>query len=120
MKWRLSIIIAVLIVTLSAKIALADSPQPVQYAMMHCSGLSIDLIMSSERQFDDAYGFNHQLTTPAAWNNTYVARVNEFARTVGCPQMLNDDGSSVGSLTFAAKIYAPVYRVIVTHGVFPE
>lgn len=117
---KFSIFIAALLFVLTVKTMLADSPQPVQYAMMHCSGLGIELVVSGERQFDDAYGFNHQLTTAEAWNNTYVARVNEFARLVGCPQMLNDDGSSVGVLSFAARIYAPTFKAIYIHDRFLE
>jgi hypothetical protein len=93
--------------------ALADEPvQPYVYAMVKCSSLSIDQVVLAEQQFDTQYGYDHQLATPEMWTGTYISRVNEFAHTVGCPQVLEDDGSPAGHLTFWFKIYVPTYQRI--------
>ncbi len=90
--------------------------------MVQCSGLSINDVVSGERQFYDLYWAEHQLLTPAMWQASYIARVNEFAHVIGCPALLSDEGNNLaGQLTFAARIYAPVYRAILTasHGALP-
>ncbi len=116
MKWR--IVLLVFVLSLVPSVALADSPQPAQYALTKCSGLGIDLVVSGQRAFDDAYGSSHQLTTSQMWEGTYLARVNEFAHAVGCGDVLKADGSAA-TLTFWAKLYAPVYQSIFTHSPFP-
>jgi hypothetical protein len=103
-------IVAVLLIALLPTTAYADGPQPFQYALVKCSGLSIDQVVLGEQQFDTQYGYDHQLTTPEMWTGTYISRVNEFAHTVGCPQVLEDDGSPAGHLTFWFKIYVPTYQ----------
>ena len=118
MKWRIVLLVFVLSILLVPSVALADSPQPVQYSLVKCSGFGIDLVVSGQRAFDDAYGSSHQLTTSQMWEGTYVTRVNEFAHAVGCPDVLKADGSAA-TLTFWAKLYAPVYQSILTHRAFP-
>lgn len=76
-----------------------------QYALVQCSGLSLAELQAAEQRFDTWYGWQKQLTTPAQWTGTYEARVNEFAASLGCPKMLDS-----GQLTFAAKLYVPVFR----------
>ena len=91
--------------------ALADSPQPYQYAMVQCSGLgTVENVVYANQQFDTWYGWQHQLTTPGMWQASYIARVNEFASAAGCPQVLQDDGTPTGTLTFWYKIYVPWYQ----------
>jgi hypothetical protein len=118
MKVFVSVLVAMVLCVVFVGAALADGPQDVQYAMTQC-GPSIDLVVSGQQAFDTACGFSHQLTTPAQWQGSYISRVNEFAHAIGCPQMLGDDGSPAGALTFAAKIYAPVFKAIYTRGAFP-
>ena len=95
------------------QIASAEAPQPYLYAMPRCSGLSITQLQDAQQDFDSAYGWQHQLTTPAQWSASYEARANEFAHALGCPAPLCD-----GALAFAYKIYAPTYQRIWT--LFPD
>lgn len=91
--------------------ARADGPQPYQYAMIQCSGLgTVENVAYANQQFDSQYGYDHQLTTDGQWQASYIARVNQFASSVGCPQVLQDDGTPTGSLTFWYKIYVPNYQ----------
>lgn len=91
--------------------AFADGPQPYQYAMIQCSGLgTVENVVYANQQFDTGYGFDHQLTTLGQWQASYIARVNEFASAVGCPQVLQDDNTPTGALTFWYKIYVPQYQ----------
>ena len=87
--------------------AFAESPQPYTYALVKCSGLPVDILILAEQDFDTAYGWSHQLTTPAQWSGSYEARVNEFASLLGCPQVLQD-----GQLTRWFKFYSPTYQHI--------
>ncbi len=118
MKWRIVLLVFALSLAFVPSVALADSPQPVQYSLVKCSGLNVDLVVSGQRAFDDAYGASHQLTTSQMWEGTYVTRVNEFAHAVGCGDVLKADGSAA-TLTFWAKLYAPVYAAIIGHSPFP-
>ena len=87
--------------------AFADSPQPYTYALVKCSGLPVDILVLAQQDFDTAYGWSHQLTTPAQWSGSYEARVNEFASLLGCPQVLQD-----GQPNRWFKFYSPTYQHI--------
>ena len=116
------VVLSIVLLTAIARVphvAYAESPQPVQYAIAQCSGLSIDLVVSAQQSFDSAYGWAHQLTTPEQWQATYVARVNEFAHAVGCPDVLVQNADGSAALTFSARIYAPIFQAIYTHAAFP-
>lgn len=117
MKW-LAVLVLLFALFALAPVARADSPTPAQYAMIHCSGLPIDYIVSGEQSFDTAFGFAHNLTTPEQWQGSYVDRTNQFARLLGCGDVLTSDGHGA-ALTLAAKVYAPVYGAILKHEAFP-
>lgn len=87
-----------------APVASAEAPQPYTYALMQCSGLGVNDLAIAQQKFDSAYGWRYQLRTDAQWAGTYEARVNAFAATLGCAPVLRD-----GQLTYAAKIYVPVW-----------
>lgn len=120
MKQRilLSLSLVALSLALTAVAARADGPTDAQYAMMHCSGLPIDSIVSGEQSFDTAFGFAHNLTTLEQWQGSYVDRTNQFARLVGCGDVLASDGAGA-ALTLAGKSYGPLYRAILKHEVLP-
>ena len=114
MKWRLAFVFAMvlsLVIVGGANVASA-APPDYQFALVQCSGLSLTELGTANQEFDSWYGWVFQLTTPAQWQGTYVARVNGFASTLGCPAMLTEaDGkNTAGTLTFAAKMYLPWYR----------
>lgn len=102
--------VALVALVLAPVPAFADGPQPVQYAMVQCSGLPLSIVVKAEQDFDTAYGFTHNLKTPEQWQSTYAARVNEFAASLGCPQVLQDNIT----LTFWSKLYVPTYQRILT------
>lgn len=106
MKWRLflaGVLLAVL-VAISYVSAFAASPD-YHYALMQCSGLTLDELALANQIFDTDYGWAHQLTTNAQWIGTYEARVNEFANSLGCKDVLKD-----GQLTRWADNYAKIYK----------
>ncbi len=104
------IVALVLYVLVGIGIARADNPQPYQYAIVQCSGAgTVAQVQQAEQVFDTQYGFDHKLITPEQWIGTFIARVNEFASSVGCPQVLRDDGTLSGALTLWYKIYVPNY-----------
>lgn len=117
MKWLLVIVLLFALFTF-APVARADGPTPAQYAMIHCSGLSIDYIVSGEQSFDTAFGFAHDLTTPEQWEGSYVDRTNQFAHAIGCGDVLTSDGQGA-ALTLAGKAFGPTFAAILTHGVLP-
>lgn len=94
---------AALLIVMPASASAA--PPDYHYALVQCSGLSLSELAVANQRFDTRYGWEHQLTTTAAWLGTYEARVNEFAASLGCGPVLRD-----GQLTFAARLYVPVYK----------
>ena len=110
MKWKMLIVTLALVFVFVPSVARADSPQPFQSVITRCSGLgSVAQVQQAEQVFDTQSGYDHQLTTPAQWQGSFISRVNEFASTVGCPPVLQDDGSLSGALTFSYRIYVPWY-----------
>ena len=97
----------------------ADSPA-YHYGMVKCSGLSLQELAIANQKFDSAYGWNKQLTTPAQWQGTYIARVNQFASTLGCPQVLIDDNTPTGQLTLHYKIYDGWYQFYLNADIAPQ
>lgn len=120
MKWRILVSVSIVVITLALTsiTARADGPTDAQYAMVHCSGLGIDSIVSGEQSFDTAYGFAHNLTTFEQWRGSYVDRTNQFARLIGCGDVLANDGAGA-ALTLAGKSYGPLYRAILKHEALP-
>lgn len=114
MKSILTIAIFVIALSMFAPmIVSADvpAPQPWQYAAVQCSGLgTVENVVYATNQFDAQYGFDHQLTTPGMWQASYIARTNQFASSIGCPQVLWDDGTLSGSLTMFYRVYVPWYQ----------
>ena len=104
-------LIALVIVALcliNAPAARAESPQPYQFALVQCSGLSIADVQRGQKLFDDQYGYDHQLQNYWQWVNTYTARANEYAASIGCPRVFDDSGN----LTLHYKIFAPTFARI--------
>ena len=79
----------------------ADPVKDYQYALSACSGFTVAEVQSYQQKFDTDYGFKHQLTATAQWVNSYNARANEFAVTLGCQPVI-DANSNV---TTWVKIY---------------
>lgn len=105
------ILILITLFAFAPSIALADSPQPYQYAMVQCSGLgTVENVQFANQAFDTWYGTNYNLKTDGDWKGSYIARVNNFAVSVGCPTVLVDDGSPTGRLSFWYQIYVPWYQ----------
>src|SRR4030065_1480020 len=84
MKWKIGLIVLVVLAALLPSIALAGDPPEYHFGMVQCSGLSLVELGIANQKFDSAYGWQHQLTTPAQWIGSYPARVEMFASTVGC------------------------------------
>lgn len=109
MKWKLGLIMFVLVasVGIGAATAQAQEPQPYLYAMPKCSGLSLTQLEWAQQDYDTAYGWQNGLVTDWQWQASYEARANEFAALVGCPQVLDD-----GALTRWYRYYVPTYQRI--------
>ena len=97
----------------------ADSPA-YHYGMVKCSGLSLSELSIANQRFDSAYGWAKQLTTLQMWQGTYIARVNQFASSVGCPQVLIDDNTPTGQLTLHYKIYDVWYQFYLNADIAPQ
>lgn len=120
MKWRTvrTTVLVVLVLVLSVLAGIAvpalampayaqgpqPEPQPYLYAMPKCSGLSLAQLEWAQQDYDTTYGWTHELVTDWQWRASFEARVNEFAVTIGCPQVLED-----GQLTRWYKFYSPTY-----------
>ncbi len=93
--------------------ARAEEPQPYIYAMVQCSGLSVDELMRGQKMYNDQYGAEHQLLNSAMWLASYTARVNGFSQSVYCGQILDEDGNNLaGRLTFKYRVAVPIYQRI--------
>ncbi len=113
MRKRLIVFVVVILIALVPTVARAEEPQPYIYAMVQCSGLSIDELMRGQKMYDDQYGAEHQLLNSAMWLASYVARVNGFSQSVYCGQILDEDGNNLaGKLTFKYRVAVPVYQRI--------
>jgi hypothetical protein len=88
--------------------------------MVQCSGLSLSELAQANQRFDTAYGFAHQLDTPWKWEVSFMPRVNQFASTLGCPQVLIDDGTPDGKLTLPYRIYDFWYFYYLNADVLPQ
>jgi hypothetical protein len=106
---RLALLIALvaLLVGLVPTASAAPPPQDWQFAAVHCSGFDVPTVQSTFDKFSDWYGGYYNLNSTAAWQASYEARVNLYAHLVGCPDLLRD-----GQLTFAARVYAPVFQFL--------
>lgn len=106
MKWKyfLAGILLAVFVAVSCVSAYAASPDH-HFALMQCTGLTLTELGIANQIFDTDYGWAHQLTTNAQWVGTYETRVNEFANSLGCKDVLRD-----GQLTPWAQNYAKVYK----------
>ena len=106
MKWRGKIAFVILALALVAVFApspamAADPAKDYQYALSACTGFTVAEIQAYQQKFDSDYGWDHQLTTPAQWEGSYIARANEFAVTLGCQPVIGSDNQ----VTFWVKIY---------------
>ncbi len=114
MKKGLIVFVAIAsLLALVPTVARAEEPQPYIYAMVQCSGLSVDELMRGQKMYNDQYGAEHQLLNSAMWAASYIARVNGFSQSVYCGQILDEDGNNLaGKLTFKYRVAAPVYQRI--------
>ncbi len=113
------LIVFVVVTTLLAlmpSVVRAEDPQPYVYAMVQCSGLSVDELMRGQKMYNDRYGAEHQLLNSAMWLASYIARVNGFSQSVYCGQILDEDGNNLaGKLTFKYRVAVPVYQGILRY-----
>ncbi len=114
MKKGLIVFVAVAVLfVLVPTVAWAEDPQPHVYAMVQCSGLSVNELMRGQKMYDDQYGAEHQLLNSTMWLASYIARVNGFSQSVYCGQVLDEDGNNLaGKLTFKYRVAVPVYQRI--------
>lgn len=115
MKWRVALLIIVVLAAFLPTSTFADVPQPWAYAAVQCSGLPVSQVWSGFYEFSAWYGWAHQVKTPTQWSGSYDARVNEYAHLLGCGDMLEN-----GALSRWAKSYVPVYTAILTSAPWPE
>lgn len=118
MKWKLALLVAVVLSFGALGVAFADGPSDATLAIVQCSGMNLDTVVSGEQSFDTQIGTAKQLTTQGQWEASYVWRVNEFAHRVGCPDVLTTEGGWSGTLTYAAKYYVPVFKAILVFNRF--
>ncbi len=106
-------VVAAVLLALVPTVARAEDPQPYIYAMVQCSGLSVDELVRGQKMYNDQYGAEHQLLNSAMWLASYVARVNGFSQSVYCGQVLDEDGNNLaGKLTFKYRVAVPIYQRI--------
>lgn len=90
--------------TASAETPLADL-QPWMISAAHCASLGDpQSIQAAFTRYQNRYAAAHQLDTPAKWQTSYDAVVNEFVQQHGCGAAFRD-----GQLSFDFKIYLPTY-----------
>ena len=103
MRKLVFVIVVLVLVAFTASPAMAADPvKDYQYSLSACTGFTVAEIQTYQQKFDSDYGWDHQLTTPAQWEGSYIARANEFAVTLGCRPVIGADNQT----TFWVRIYA--------------
>lgn len=107
MKWKIAFLIIILSSLPSVALA-ADPPEPFLFGMTNCSGYDTGDLAVLRGKFDKWYGNEHR--NGVDWTGSYHARMNEFARSLGCNAPFSDGGQLTLSYRIAAEWQARTYQ----------